>query len=282
MLRTAPGLGAARARLSVPPTRAQQVNAQQTRARRMLGAAALPPTVRLYNLRPQALPEGAAPARLSPKTRENGAAGRSQGQAAATSSSRRGRHRPPPLRWALVTRNRPAGGKRAGRPRASRYSPSTQDGRFLVVPATFPGRQEHLTVWDRSSMRFLLQHRCAAITSHVPPSGKRGSTGTRLGTAGIRAGLRGRGGLGETGGCGLGRCGSCAVLSQSARWARVVLGRTTGVTALSPQAESPDVRPLGGCAERRGRRRCLEPTPVKMPPDFRALALGRSPLHHFT
>ena len=47
---------------------------------------------------------------------------------------------------------------------------STQEGRFLVVPATFPGRQEHLTVCDRSSMRFLLQHLCAAITSHVPPS----------------------------------------------------------------------------------------------------------------
>lgn len=53
------------------------------------------------------------------------------------------------------------------------YLPSTQEGRFLVVPATFPGRQEHLTVCDRSSMRFLLQHLCAAITSHVPPSGKR-------------------------------------------------------------------------------------------------------------
>lgn len=51
-----------------------------------------------------------------------------------------------------------------------KYSPSTHDGLFLVVPATFPGRQEHFTVWDRSSMRFLLQHRCAAMTSHVPPS----------------------------------------------------------------------------------------------------------------
>lgn len=38
------------------------------------------------------------------------------------------------------------------------YSPSTHEGRFLVVPATLPGRQEHLTVCDRSSMRFLLQH----------------------------------------------------------------------------------------------------------------------------
>lgn len=54
-----------------------------------------------------------------------------------------------------------------------KYSPSTHEGLFLVVPATFPGRQEHLTVWDRSSMRFLLQHRWAAITSHVPPSDKR-------------------------------------------------------------------------------------------------------------
>lgn len=48
---------------------------------------------------------------------------------------------------------------------------STQEGRFLVVPATFPGRQEHLTVCDRSSIRFLLQHLWAAITSQVPPSG---------------------------------------------------------------------------------------------------------------
>lgn len=38
------------------------------------------------------------------------------------------------------------------------YSPSTHEGRFLVVPATLPGRQEHLTVCDRSSIRFLLQH----------------------------------------------------------------------------------------------------------------------------
>lgn len=51
-----------------------------------------------------------------------------------------------------------------------KYSPSTHEGWFLVVPATFPGRQEHLTVCDRSSIRFLLQHRWAATTSHVPPS----------------------------------------------------------------------------------------------------------------
>lgn len=51
-------------------------------------------------------------------------------------------------------------------------SPSTHEGLFLVVPATFPGKQEHLTVCDRSSMRFLLQHLWAAITSHVPPSDK--------------------------------------------------------------------------------------------------------------
>lgn len=53
-----------------------------------------------------------------------------------------------------------------------KYSPSTHEGLFLVVPATFPGRQEHLTVCDRSSIRFLLQHLWAAITSHVPPSDK--------------------------------------------------------------------------------------------------------------
>lgn len=46
--------------------------------------------------------------------------------------------------------------------------PSTQDGAALVVPATCPGKQEHLTVWDLSSILFLLQHRCAAITSQVP------------------------------------------------------------------------------------------------------------------
>lgn len=52
-------------------------------------------------------------------------------------------------------------------------SPSTQEGLLRVVPATFPGKQEHLTVWERSSIRFLLQHRWAAITSHVPPSADR-------------------------------------------------------------------------------------------------------------
>lgn len=46
--------------------------------------------------------------------------------------------------------------------------PSTQDGAARVVPATCPGKQEHLTVWDLSSILFLLQHRCAAITSQVP------------------------------------------------------------------------------------------------------------------
>lgn len=46
--------------------------------------------------------------------------------------------------------------------------PSTQDGAALVVPATCPGKQEHLTVWDLSSILFLLQHRWAAITSQVP------------------------------------------------------------------------------------------------------------------
>lgn len=46
--------------------------------------------------------------------------------------------------------------------------PSTQDGWARVVPATCPGKQEHLTVCDRSSMRFLLQHRCTATTSQVP------------------------------------------------------------------------------------------------------------------
>lgn len=46
--------------------------------------------------------------------------------------------------------------------------PSTQEGAALVVPATCPGKQEHLTVCDRSSILFLLQQRWAAITSHVP------------------------------------------------------------------------------------------------------------------
>lgn len=45
---------------------------------------------------------------------------------------------------------------------------STQEGMAWVVPATWPGKQEHLTVWDLSSILFLLQQRWAAITSHVP------------------------------------------------------------------------------------------------------------------
>lgn len=39
------------------------------------------------------------------------------------------------------------------------HSPSTQEGWARVVPATWPARQEHLTVWDRSSTRFRLQQR---------------------------------------------------------------------------------------------------------------------------
>lgn len=46
--------------------------------------------------------------------------------------------------------------------------PSTQEGNALVVPATCPGKQEHLTVWERSSILFLLQQRWAATTSQVP------------------------------------------------------------------------------------------------------------------
>lgn len=46
--------------------------------------------------------------------------------------------------------------------------PSTQEGRALVVPATCPGKHEHLTVWERSSILFLLQQRWAATTSQVP------------------------------------------------------------------------------------------------------------------
>lgn len=46
--------------------------------------------------------------------------------------------------------------------------PSTHDGAALVVPATCPGKQEHFTVWDRSSILFLLQQRCSATTSQVP------------------------------------------------------------------------------------------------------------------
>lgn len=47
-------------------------------------------------------------------------------------------------------------------------SPSTQDGAARVVPATCPGKQEHLTVCDRSSILFLLQHLWSATTSQVP------------------------------------------------------------------------------------------------------------------
>lgn len=48
------------------------------------------------------------------------------------------------------------------------FVPSTHDGLALVVPATCPGKQEHLTVWERSSILFLLQQRWTATTSHVP------------------------------------------------------------------------------------------------------------------
>lgn len=41
---------------------------------------------------------------------------------------------------------------------AAGYSPSTQEGAARVVPATCPGKQEHFTVWERSSILFLLQH----------------------------------------------------------------------------------------------------------------------------
>lgn len=52
--------------------------------------------------------------------------------------------------------------------REQSLSPSTQEGWARVVPATCPGKQEHFTVWERSSIRFLLQHLCTATTSHVP------------------------------------------------------------------------------------------------------------------
>lgn len=52
--------------------------------------------------------------------------------------------------------------------REKQILPSTQEGAALVVPATCPGKQEHLTVWERSSILFLLQQRCAAMTSQVP------------------------------------------------------------------------------------------------------------------
>lgn len=61
------------------------------------------------------------------------------------------------------------------------YSPSTQEGAARVVPATCPGKQEHFTVWERSSILFLLQQRWAAMTSHVP-----GSTRTARREAGTR------------------------------------------------------------------------------------------------
>lgn len=48
------------------------------------------------------------------------------------------------------------------------FLPSTQEGLALVVPATWPGKQEHLTVCDRSSILFLLQQRWMATTSQVP------------------------------------------------------------------------------------------------------------------
>lgn len=47
-------------------------------------------------------------------------------------------------------------------------APSTQEGAARVVPATCPGKQEHLTVCDLSSILFLLQHRWRATTSQVP------------------------------------------------------------------------------------------------------------------
>lgn len=50
----------------------------------------------------------------------------------------------------------------------SEIVPSTHDGAALVVPATCPGKQEHFTVCDRSSILFLLQQRCSATTSQVP------------------------------------------------------------------------------------------------------------------
>lgn len=52
--------------------------------------------------------------------------------------------------------------------RTSAILPSTQEGKAFVVPATCPGKQEHLTVWERSSILFLLQQRWAATTSQVP------------------------------------------------------------------------------------------------------------------
>lgn len=47
-------------------------------------------------------------------------------------------------------------------------APSTQEGAARVVPATCPGKQEHFTVCDLSSILFLLQHLWSATTSQVP------------------------------------------------------------------------------------------------------------------
>lgn len=52
--------------------------------------------------------------------------------------------------------------------RVGEFLPSTQEGLALVVPATCPGKQEHLTVCERSSILFLLQQRWMATTSQVP------------------------------------------------------------------------------------------------------------------
>lgn len=78
---------------------------------------------------------------------------------------------PPPPKSYFLARARK---KEAG------FLPSTQDGAALVVPATCPGKQEHLTVCDRSSILFLLQHRCAAITSQVPAFTWTGSTKSNI------------------------------------------------------------------------------------------------------
>jgi len=73
----------------------------------------------------------------------------------------------PPLPDRRGRRSRGGHGPRLA---AASYSPSTQEGAARVVPATCPGKQEHFTVWERSSILFLLQHRWAAMTSHVPGS----------------------------------------------------------------------------------------------------------------
>lgn len=59
-------------------------------------------------------------------------------------------------------------GCKGGKQTTEYVAPSTQEGAARVVPATCPGKQEHLTVCDRSSILFLLQHRWRATTSHVP------------------------------------------------------------------------------------------------------------------